>query len=61
MAVIAKGRVLQIDGKSVKVEVLDDKGKRTGTQTARLREDIKLKKGDFVMISFGVVVDKLRK
>jgi len=61
MAVIAKGRVLQVDGKSVKVEVLDEKGKRTGTQTAHLREDIKLKKGDLVMVSFGVVVDKLRK
>ena len=55
MSIISKAKVISIEnGKAI----VEREGKK---QTVSIRDDIKLKKGDKVMISLGVIVDKIKK
>jgi len=61
MTIIAKARIVKTIKNSAAVQFLDTKGNPTGEKrTIRIKEGLKLKKGDIVLVSFGVAVEKLR-
>ncbi len=52
MCIAAPGKVVSINGKTATVDYLGEKRKA-------IIEDVKVKKGDYVLVSTGLVVQKM--
>lgn len=62
MSVIAKAKVLKVSGKKAFVQIMDRNGCLTGERRqVHLKDNVKVAKGNTVLISFGVIVDRVGK